>query len=51
MRDINRIPPFLEAVGKIWSEKCPDYRFGQLMENFRRLYGDPFYLEEDEAGN
>ena len=33
MRDINRIDPFLQRLGKLWKEKCPDWRFGQLIEN------------------
>jgi hypothetical protein len=47
MRDINRIDPFLKEVGKIW-KKNPDLRFGQMMENFRRDYGDLFFLEEED---
>lgn len=48
MRSTDRIDPFLEKLGKIWKEKFPDWRFGQLMYNFFCWYGDPFYLEEDQ---
>ena len=33
MRDPNRIEPFLQELGKIWKEECPDWRFGQLIFN------------------
>lgn len=47
MRNPKRIQPFLEELGKIWEEKCPDWRFGQLL--FNVLGGrDPFYYEEDK---
>ena len=48
MRDVNRIPEFLDKVGKIWAENCPDWRFGQLIYNFICETGDPFYWEEDD---
>lgn len=52
MRDINRIDPFLQELGTIWKENCPDWRFGQLMFNVERVmktHGrDIFYYEEDE---
>ena len=47
MRDKNRIKPFLDELGKIWEEKCPDWRFGQLMYNLMCQTGDFFYFEED----
>lgn len=51
-RDINRIDPFLQELGKIWKEKCPNWRFGQLMWNMQRVMkthdSDMFYYEEDE---
>ena len=51
-RDINRIDPFLQELGKIWKEKCPNWRFGQLMWNIQRVMythdSDMFYYEEDE---
>lgn len=48
MRNIERIDSFLDELGKIWKEKYPDDRFGQLMFNFFCEFGDPFFLEEDE---
>lgn len=52
MRDVNRIDPFLQKLGKIWKENCPDWRFGQLIFNVERVmktHGeDIFYKEEDE---
>lgn len=48
MRDVDRIKPFLEDIEKIWKEKCPDWRFGQLMFNFICESGDPFYWEEEK---
>jgi hypothetical protein len=51
MRDPKRIPRILEKLRLIW-EHNPDYRLGQLVENFKRdstLPGAPtFYLEDDE---
>lgn len=49
MRNIERINPFLEKLGKIWKEQCPDWRFGQLMSNVLNSFDrDPFFIEEDE---
>ena len=49
LRDKRRIKPFLEEIGKMWEEKCPDWRFGQLMVNvLGALPRDPFFPEEDE---
>lgn len=47
MRDLNRIDNFLKEIGKIWKDRVPDWRFGQLMFNFFSKEGDPFYWEED----
>lgn len=51
-RDINRIDPFLQKLGTIWKENCPDWRFGQLIFNVERVmktHGmDLFYQEEDQ---
>lgn len=51
-RDINRIDPFMDELGKIWKEKCPNWRFGQLMFNVQRVMQthdeDIFYKEDDE---
>lgn len=33
MRDPKRIDEFLERLGTIWKEECPDWRFGQLIVN------------------
>ena len=48
MRDSNRIDSFLQELGELWKEKCPDWRFGQLMVNIFSETGDPFYFEEDK---
>lgn len=52
MRDPNRIEPFMKALGQIWKENCPDWRFGQLMFNVQRVlqsHGtDIFYMEDDK---
>ena len=45
MRDINRIEPFLKAIGEEW-KKYPDLRFGQLMEILKFRAGDLFHYEE-----
>ena len=47
MRDPDRIEPFLNEVGKMWKEKVPDWRFGQLIYNMFSECPDPFFLEED----
>lgn len=49
MRDINRIEPFMNELLKIW-EIVPDWRFGQLVENFKRFarVEDLFYIEDDK---
>ena len=47
MRDPERIDDFLELVKFYWKRYFPDWRFGQLLDNF--LCGrDPFYWEEDK---
>jgi hypothetical protein len=48
MRNPDRLDPFYNKLCKIHKEKFPDWRFGQLVFNFIRWYGDPFYLEEDK---
>lgn len=49
MRKRERIQPFLQEIGKIWAEECPDWRFGQLLVNVIGSFdGDPFFMEEDE---
>lgn len=48
MRNPDRLDPFYEKLCKTHKEKFPDWRFGQLVYNFMRWNGDPFYLEEDK---
>lgn len=49
MRKIERIEPFMKELAKIWKEKCPEWRFGQLMSNVLNSFDiDPFFIEEDE---
>ena len=49
MRDPDRIPLLMLLITRYWKEKCPDWRFTQLMANFQRWYGsDAFYVEDDE---
>lgn len=49
-RDPRRIYSFLSDLGVLWATQCPQWRFGQLMENVMRYIrnngDDPFYLEE-----
>lgn len=48
MRDPNRIKPFMEDITTIWINCCPDWRFGQIVENvFGEMNYVPFMLEED----
>ena len=52
MRDSRRIYSFCNELANIWATECPDWRFGQLVENvfaeMRDKDKDPFYFEEDE---
>ena len=49
MRKKERIKPFMEELGKIWEDNCPDWRFGQLMINvLSSMPIDPFFPEEDK---
>ena len=49
MRKIERIDEFCQELAKIWKEKCPDWRFGQLMVNvLGSIPKDPFFPEEEE---
>lgn len=51
-RDPKRIKPFLDKLGTIWENECPDWRFGQLITNvFDTIGQDPFFPEEDEMMN
>lgn len=46
MRNPDRLDSFYEELKKMHKDKVPDWRFGQLILNFIRWYGDPFFLEE-----
>jgi hypothetical protein len=48
LRDINRIYRITSLLQEAWTE-FPDWRFGQLIENFKRYLNieDLFYLEDD----
>ena len=53
MRDPERIPALVETLEENWSQKVPDWRFGQLMFNFlawlaKKTDRDYFYIEDDE---
>lgn len=51
MRDTSRIRKFCNELSNIWETECPDWRFGQLIENIFRIQKnmgeDPFFFEED----
>lgn len=53
MRDLNKLYDFYYTLMKIHMENFPDWRFGQLIENFEGWIrdntenGDIFYIEED----
>jgi uncharacterized protein YihD (DUF1040 family) len=49
MRDPNRIPEIMALLQRGW-QKVPQWRLGQLIENFKRYIGvnDLFYIEDDE---
>ena len=50
MRDPKRLDDFYDRMKKIHQEKLPDWRFGQLMENFLGWLAQQnkmcFYLED-----
>lgn len=49
VRDPERIAGFAEKLGVMWKNRCPDWRFGQLISNFMSWYRkDIFFLEEEE---
>ncbi len=48
MRDPKRIKPFMEEIGKIWEEECPDQRFGQMICNVFDSMGRLAFYTEDE---
>ena len=49
MRDISRIPRFIELLEYYWL-MVPDWRFGQLIENVKIFSGveDLFFVEDDD---
>ena len=49
MRDPKRIPKMMAILQEGWNI-VPDWRFGQLIENFKRYIGrdDLFHIEDDE---
>lgn len=49
MRDPKRIEKILGLLQEGW-EKVPDWRFGQVIENFKRWVNvtDLFYVEDEE---
>lgn len=53
MRDDKRIFPFMNEIAALWQISFPDWRFGQVMDNFEswvrtnKSQGGIFYLEED----
>lgn len=48
MRDKDRIVYVCDEIARLWKDKCPDWRFMQLMNNFISwLNSDGFYLEEE----
>lgn len=49
MRDPKRIRKFCNELADIWEAKCPDWRFGQLLENV--IDRDPWFLEEEDMLN
>ena len=56
MRDVNRIEPFLNEFGELWKNNFPDWRFGQLINNFlvwlhSSKSRDCFFPEEDAMIN
>ena len=50
MRDINRIDPFLEVLGKLW-KLFPDLRFAQVVNLLKNSGGwyDMFYVEDNKV--
>ena len=49
MRNPERLDTFYDELKKIHKEYFPDWRFGQFIENIRRMTraNDLFYYEED----
>lgn len=49
MRDPARIREFCNELADLWERHCPDWRFGQLVENVCQTndISDLFYVEDD----
>ena len=47
MRDPKRLDSFYDRMKEL-HKTVPDWRFGQLIYNFIRDIGDPFYIEDDK---
>lgn len=47
VRDPNRIEPFMTEIGNLWRENCPDWRFGQLIENVFGEMGYNWWMLEE----
>jgi len=50
MRNPERLDTFYDELKEIHKKYFPDWRFGQFIENIRRMSraGDLFYYEEDK---
>lgn len=49
MRNPDRCLKMMAEMGKLWKDKYPDWRFGQLISNFANFVGrDIFFMEDDE---
>jgi len=53
MRNPERLYPFYEELTHLHRTYCPDWRFGQLMNNFlvwhvQKYSSDIFYVEDGE---
>ena len=47
MRDPKRIRKFCNRLAAVW-EQVPDWRFGQLIVNVSRAYGQDIFFPEDD---
>lgn len=47
MRDPERLNSFYDRMKEL-HKVVPNWRFGQLIYNFIRDIGDPFYIEDDK---
>ncbi len=53
MRDPNRLDDFYKEMGELHAKYLPDWRFGQLIQNFlgwhyQKYKTDVFYIEENK---